>query len=109
MKDLTIVQGASKSLPVTIKKNDVLLDITSKTISFTIKNEYGTADAEAIVIKTKSSHDDPTNGKTVFSLTSTETGGFPLGRFSYEIEMSEGSTINVLVAGTVKIAPKLKD
>ena len=76
MDILHIQKGNPASLNVTITDAaGTALDLTGRTVFFTVKrkNDYSDDDEDAVITKTVTSHSDPTAGKTVISLTATQT------------------------------------
>ena len=68
-QDLTIPKNTTKSYEIQIQQNGVPIDITGWIVFFTVKERMIDGDDKAIIKKTITSHTDPTQGKTIISLT----------------------------------------
>lgn len=85
--DLTITQGDEKAYNLAFSAAGNPIDITGATVKMTVKRSHS---EEAIAIqKVVTSHSDPTEGKTIITLTSTNTN-IPLGSYYYDIQVSGG-------------------
>jgi len=109
MNTIQIYKGTSKTIPLSIEKDGVPFDITGYTATLTIKENLNDTDAQAILIQEVTNHVDPTEGKTAFSITIAESETFPSGTAYYQIQISEGVILLVVVAGEFLIQEKLKD
>lgn len=78
-------RGDTHTLHLTFSANDVPLDLTGKTVYFTVKRELTDTDEEAIIAKTVSSFVDPTDGEVNIELTSEDTT--PAGDYWYDIQL----------------------
>lgn len=91
---IKVYRGDSISLTFTVyDKNGAVVNITNDTIYFTVKliknsTAAGSVDTTAVIGPKKNApggHSDPTNGETVFVLSSTETAVMP-GNYYYDVE-----------------------
>jgi hypothetical protein len=72
-KDLIIQKGMTKAYEVQITKNNTNVDITGWTIIFIVKNKLTDPDNDAIINKEITVHSEPTQGKSLIRLESTDT------------------------------------
>jgi hypothetical protein len=73
---LQIIRGDSQSIAVTFEDEDGnALDLTGKTVFFTVKDIDDDADNDddALIKKEVTNHTDPTAGKTTITIASTDT------------------------------------
>lgn len=83
-----------------------VIDITGWTIYFTIKDNIDDIDADAIVSKTITEHDDPTNGKSIVLLTASETNALD-GDYVYDIQFKKddtGGTVYTMMQGEISFS-----
>ena len=109
MNTIQIYKGTSKTIPLSIEKDGVPFNITGYTSTLTIKKNLKDTDAEAILIQNVTSHVNPTQGETAFSITIAESTLFTKGNAFYQIQISEGAILLVVVTGEFLIEKKLKD
>lgn len=91
MSKLTFFRGDDVSIPFTITG----VDLTGVTVYFTVKPEDSvdtdsTTDAAAVIKKQTTTHSDPTNGKTIIDLSSTDTNVTP-GIYKWDIQTKDAS------------------
>ena len=99
MKTISIYRGDDKDFTLIFKTNGVPIDITGWKIYFTVKRSKDDIDDVAIIKKDWITHSDPTNGKSTFSLTNTETEITPAMYISdFQIKKPDGKikTLKVL-------------
>jgi len=87
-RDIEIFQKVSKAYELRFTKDDCALPITGWTIYFTVKSKLGDADVDAVLSKDITSHFDATNGKTLITLSSTDTN-IPVGSYHYDIKYKD--------------------
>jgi len=97
---LEIIRGDSQEITVTFEDVDSLpLDLTDKTVFFTVKNINGIDsddDTDAKITKEITVHSDPTAGITIISLTPAETDIEP-GEYFYDLQIVyNGSVISTI-------------
>jgi len=109
MNTIQIYKGTSKTIPLSIEKDGVPFNITGYTSTLTIKKNLKDTDADAILIKNVTSHVNPTQGETAFAITIAESTLFLSGTAYYQIEISQGTILLVVVTGEFIIKEKLKD
>lgn len=103
-KNLIVVRKTTKTYEIRIKKNGISEDITDWTIYFTVKAEYADSDDDAIIKKDITTHEDATNGKTLITLSSTDTDK-TAGNYHYDIKYKDDEdNIGILSYGKFKIA-----
>ena len=76
MATLHIQKGNPSSVTITVTDaNNVPLDLTGRTVFFTVKNrdDYSDDDALALITETITVHSDPTNGITTCPLSAVQT------------------------------------
>jgi len=72
-QDLIIQRGMSRAYEVQITKDGVYTDITGWTVIFIVKTSLTDSDDKAVINKEITDHSDPTNGKSLVRLESTDT------------------------------------
>lgn len=92
MSKITVIRGDDITLNATFKdENGTAINITGYTIFFTVKDNYtSTDDTSALISKTVTSHSDPTNGKTLITLSKTDTN-LSEGNYYYDFQTKDGS------------------
>jgi len=94
-----LVRGDDRTFALEFKKDGVAWDITGWTVFFTLKKNISDSDDDAAIKKTITVHTDPTNGKTEFSITSSETDLLS-GIYDYDIQYKDtGNKINTAMIG----------
>ena len=108
-QDLTIYRKSTKAYELQFKKNGVGVDITDWTVYMTIKQSMEDPDESAKLAKKVTSHNNPTTGKTIIELSSTDTD-IPAGNYWYAIDyLDDDGNEDTLVWGKIKIKePVLK-
>lgn len=104
--DFEIVRGDNENIEVTFTDNDTNLpiNITGYTVYFTVNMTKDSIDDEDAVIKKDiTDHTDPTNGKTLIQLTSTDTA-IAIGKYHYDVQYKdENNQIKTVVIGNINI------
>lgn len=85
--NIAIKRGTDKSFKITVKKNGVATDITGWTIYFSVKKQVNDTDANAIIRKVISSHQDAANGITNITIDAEDTREKEVGYFSFDIRV----------------------
>lgn len=86
--DLTIYEGEDKTWLVTILDSaGDPVDITGYTFLFVVKSNICDADADAIIKKEITSHQDPTNGVTQIPINEADTENLS-GKYTYDYQWS---------------------
>lgn len=104
-KNLELVQKCTKVYEVQFKKDGANQDITGWTVFFTMKNKLTDEDADAVISKTITTHEDATAGKTLIELTSTDTNITPKTYFfdiKYKSDDSPAN-IGVIIQGRITV------
>lgn len=102
-KDLQLIRKTSKTYELTFKKDSIVQDITGWTIYFTVKEAMQDSDNDAKIKKDVISHADPTNGKTLIELCSTDTD-VPAKSYYYDIKYKDSDdNIGIILRGRLKI------
>lgn len=104
MNNLQIIRGDDVSISVTFTdSNGDPVDITGATVFFTAKSDIHDADADAVISKEVTSHDDAANGQTTISIADTDTDGLD-GIYKYDIQLKDSSgSISSSIAGDLEI------
>lgn len=97
-----IIEGDDKSFNLTIRDaQGNPLDITGWTVFVTVKEDTSETDANALISKDITSHDDPSAGKTSFTFTSSETDGIT-GTKEYDVQTKDtANDISTVLRGEV--------
>jgi len=90
-QDLSIPKGTTKLYEIQVQQDGVPINITGWVVFFTVKEFMIDTDANAKIKKTITVHSDPTNGKTVISLTETDTDITPKSYY-YDITIQDDDT-----------------
>jgi len=86
-RNITVKRGDTTPLPLTFTdENGSAVDITGWTIYFTVKAKIDDEDNDAKIKKDVTTHSDPTNGKTVITLSSSDTSIDP-GNYYYDVQV----------------------
>jgi len=109
-KDLEIVKNTTKIYELIFTKDGVYQDITDWKVYFTVKLEAKDSDANAKISKTITSHDDPTNGKTLIELEPDDTVDLDDGNYYYSIDFKDSSDQEgVLFTGRFRILKPIRN
>jgi len=102
--NINIEAGATFSTIIEINDtNDVSLDLTGATgISYIRKSYYSNIDQYALTVEILS---PPTDGRIKLSATAEETAEFPGGRYVYDVEVYDGTSVNRLLEGIAIVKP----
>ena len=103
-QNLEAVRGDTFTLTLEFTdENSVVIDITGWTVFFTLKtsrnfNQDTAGDANAVVVKTITSHTNPTGGISTIILTATETANL-LGTYHYDTQYkkTDGTVITPII------------
>lgn len=74
--DIVIIRGDTYNMPITFNNSDwSVVDLTGCVIFFTVKPKGNSKsdDSDSVIQKRISSHTDPTHGKSLLVLSSTDT------------------------------------
>lgn len=86
---LTIIKGDTASIKCTFTLDGVAINLNGATVFFTVKENLSDPDASAIISKTVTVHDDPTNGITYVDLTSSDTNKTP-NEYYWDLKLKQG-------------------
>lgn len=86
--DINLIRGDSSSIAFEFTEGGTASDLTGATVFFTAKPALtnDTTDSTAVIEVEVTSHTDPTAGKTVIPLSSTDTDVTP-GIYFYDIQV----------------------
>lgn len=90
---------------IIIKNDGIAVDITDWTFYLTVKENMEDTDANAVISKTITDHSNPKGGKSVITLTSTDTD-IDVGNYYYDITYKDDSNpanTGVLVYGNFTV------
>lgn len=91
------IKGDTYPIEVQIESNNGDdFDLTGCTVFFTVKKRFEDADADALIVKSTTSHTTPTQGITSISLTSNDVD--IEGSFYYDIKVKDSGGIIYSVA-----------
>lgn len=109
---ISVKHGMDVSFNVTITDSTTgnAKDITGWTVYFMVKRDIEDADSEALISKTITSHSDPTNGVTLFSIAREDTEELNYGKYVYDIQyitaggLRKGSAVdNFVITPAVRL------
>ena len=83
--DISIKRNNDRNLNIAVKKDGVAVDITGWTVKMAVKRSRDDTDAEAIFVKTVTSHTDPTAGETTIPIAASDTADEPVAPYYYDI------------------------
>ncbi len=109
-KDLPdITEGDEVTYKLDLDDGDTQIDITGWTVWFTVKEFEYDDDSDAIIQKKLTNHDDPANGVTIITLSSSETSTI-VGEKYYDIQVKrDDDSIQTLVKGHVEFVEGITD
>lgn len=108
MANLVLFRGRTHTVTYQHQNSDgAPIDLSGSTVYFTVKeNEYDDtgSDSTALIQKTITAHSDPTLGRSVFTLTDTDTYVAP-GKYYFDIvvEDAAGQSLPPSVYGSCDI------
>ena len=91
---MTVQRGTTHNIGIVYKENGTVADITGATILFTVKSvEYDSdaTDSTALITKSVTSHDDPTNGESTITILPADTRDLTPGNYYYSIKIDKAS------------------
>jgi C4-dicarboxylate transporter len=89
MADIEIIRGDTYNMPITFKNDDgSVVNLTGTTIFFTVKPKGNSKsdDTDAVISKTITVHTDPTAGKSMLVLASSDTA-IPNGEYAFDFQL----------------------
>ena len=106
-KAIEIVKGDTKQYELVFKEDGGAVDLTDWTVYFTVKENMEDSDEDAKIAISISSFDDPSSGKALIPLTSTDTN-IEVGRYHYSFDYKddEGNE-GVLLEGRLTVRRKV--
>jgi len=105
-KDLTIPKQTTKNFELQFKENGQVVDITEWVVYFTCKENMKDEDDDAVIKKDigygqATAHSDPTNGKTLITLSTTDTD--LEGNYYYDLKYKDDDdNVGILFQGRIK-------
>ncbi len=108
-KELEIYIKTTKVYELTFTKDGAIEDITDWTIYYTVKLKKEDSDANAKINKKVTSHSDPTNGKTLIELSTSDTDLDPKS-YSYSMDYKDADgKVGILFEGKVTFKKAVRD
>jgi hypothetical protein len=99
MSNIEVIRGNTRVLNLNFTEDGSAIDITGYTVWFTVREKVAktsvTTDTDAVIAKKQLPAEltDPTNGKTVITLSSTDTDIEP-NNYIYDVQLkSDGGSI----------------
>lgn len=106
MSKIRIIKRDDITFDCEFKNGCVPIDLTGSTVFFTVKtlaNADNPDDSSAIILKTITSHYDPTNGRTRIELSSADTS-ISAGSYWFDIQIKDsGGKISSCEKGQIEI------
>lgn len=101
--NLVIDQGATFSTDLTLTdENGDALNLIGYTANSQIRKWYTSTNSVSFSTSTNTS-----TGTVTLSLTSNQTSALTAGRYVYDVEISDGTTISRIVEGIVTVTPNV--
>lgn len=85
---IDIYRGDDKTINVTVKDSNGVVDITGYTFWFTVKADETDTDGDAKIQKEVTSHTAPASGETAIVLSTTDTD-LEVRSYYYDIQMKD--------------------
>ena len=93
------------ALILTLKKNNLALNLTGHTVLAQIRKTYGSTTSTSFTTAIDS---DPSTGKVTISLTDTQTTALEEGRYVYDVLITNSSGIKTrAVQGIATVSPSV--
>lgn len=107
----SVDEGRYLNIPVTrTDSNGDAIDITGFTYFFTVKNKKSDSDSNALILKTITSHEDPTSGVTQITILNADTKDKKPGSYFYDyIECNTLNQRNTIFSGNFTIIQAIGD
>ena len=101
--NLKIDQGATWSADVTlVDETDTVLNLTGFSVRGQFRKHYGSSTGTSFTAVLVSPN---TNGQITISLTGTQTNTIVPGRYVYDVEIENNSTITRVMEGQLTVSP----
>ena len=108
-RNLEIFKSTTKSFEIVCKKDGQTQDITDWTFYLTVKENMKDSDANAKIAKVVTSHSDPTNGKTLITLSADDTN-IDTGNYYYSLDWKDDEdNQGILFMGRLRIIDPVLD
>lgn len=107
-QDLEFFRKGTPSYELIFTKDGAPINITDWTIYLTVKENMVDTDANAKIKRDITTHTDAVNGKSLITLTSTETDLIGNYYYSFDFKDDEGNE-GVLYHGRMKISDTVRD
>lgn len=111
VSEISVKRGMDKIFNISIKDSEGnAQDITGWTVYFMVKSDLDDDDSDAVISKTIETHDNPSEGKTSFSIDREDTQELDAETYKYDIQIINesglwrGSSVdNFVINPSVKI------
>jgi hypothetical protein len=103
-----LYKNSSAVISASIYKDSVLQDISSDTVTLTVKKRYMECDTDAVIIKTANVEEYGTSGVALFSLSHLDTS-IPIGEYIFDITWDDGNSLYTVAVGKIKILSIVRD
>lgn len=101
--NIVIDQGATFSTDLTLTdENGDALNLVGYTATSQMRKWYTSSNSVSFTTSTNTA-----TGTVTLSLTDTQTSALTAGRYVYDVEISDGSTISRIVEGIVTVTPNV--
>ena len=102
--NLVIDQGSTFSTDLTLKdENGDALNLSGYSANSQMRKWYTSSSAAAIF----TTNINTSNGTLTLSLTSEETSGLVAGRYVYDVEIQDNTSVTRIVEGIVTVTPQV--
>ncbi len=108
---LAMRRGNKITFNFALTSGSTALDLTGSTIYFVVKNNPKDTDAEALILKSNSTHDDPTAGLTSIPLVHDDTIELIIDKlyyYEFALVFPDGEPLTI-AAGNFKVSFNVKD
>ena len=83
-----VIRGDTHTITLNVRGVSGPLNLTDSTVLFTVNKSKAPADdTSAVIMKTVTVHDDPTNGLTIIKLAPEDTKDIEPGNYWYDIQI----------------------
>lgn len=90
--NISITRNNDRNLPITVKKDGAVIDITGWKFFLTVKKNPEDTDEQAIISKTVETHDDAVNGSTHIAINAADTAEESVGYYKFDILAVDASS-----------------
>lgn len=102
--NITIDQGATYQLAMTLQHNGSVLDLTGATLRGQLRTDYADAAPAASFAATII---DAAAGQASLLLTAEQTAALPAGLYVYDVELEQAGAVTRLFGGRATVSPEV--